>query len=124
MVIRVLCPSLRLSLVAERCRSSPFGMFGGHPPEPLAGGLWNHLLFRLADGRAGTAVELFGRMSPSKWGDIELHAGDVIEYVTVGGAGYGDPAARDGARVAADVEQGYVSGVRAARLYGPAEARA
>jgi N-methylhydantoinase B/oxoprolinase/acetone carboxylase alpha subunit len=62
-------------------------------------------------------------MSPSKWGDIELHAGDVIEYVTVGGAGYGDPAERDGARVAADVEQGYVSPARAARLYGRAEAR-
>jgi N-methylhydantoinase B len=117
MRLRVLCPTMRLSLVAERCRSAPFGMFGGRPPEPLANGLWNHVRFELADGRRGTAVELFGRASPSKWGDIELREGDVIEYVTVGGGGYGDPALREPSSVAADLALGYVSGDRAAHLY-------
>ena len=114
---RVLSPSLRLSLIAERCRSAPFGLFGGRPPEPHANGLWNHLEFLLADGRRGTAVELFGRSSPSKWGDIELHEDDVIEYVTVGGGGYGGPSQRDPRDIERDLALGYVSPTRARRLY-------
>jgi N-methylhydantoinase B len=117
MRIRVLCPSIRLSLVAERCRSSPYGLFGGLPPEPGAHGLWNHVWFELADGRRGTAVDLFYRSSPSKWGDIELHEGDLIECVTVGGGGYGDPAQRDPAAVERDVELGYLGEEHAGRVY-------
>ncbi len=117
MRIRVLCPVLRLSLVGERCRSAPFGMFGGLPPEPRCNGLWNQLTFRLADGRHGTAVELFGRPSPSKWGDIELHSGDELEYVTVGGGGYGLPAEREGSAIDTDLALRYVSPARAERVY-------
>jgi N-methylhydantoinase B/oxoprolinase/acetone carboxylase alpha subunit len=117
MRIRVRAPRLRLSLIAERCRSAPFGLFGGRSPEPFANGLWNHLRFILADGREGDAVELFGRSSPSKWGDIELHEGDVLEYVTTGGGGYGPVALRDRERTLADVELGYVSPARAGTVY-------
>ena len=121
MRIRVLCATIRLSLVAERCRSSPYGLFGGLPPEPGQHGLWNHVWFELADGCCGTAVELFGRSSPSKWGDIELHEGDVIECMTVGGGGYGDPRLRDRAAVEHDLERGYVGSDRARRVYGVRE---
>ena len=122
MRIRVLCPSLRVSLVGERCRSAPFGMFGGLPPEPLANGLWNQVTFHLADGRSGTAVELFGRSSPSKWGAIELHEGDEFEYITVGGGGYGPPSERARAAIEQDIALQYVSSERAARVYGPMRA--
>jgi N-methylhydantoinase B/oxoprolinase/acetone carboxylase alpha subunit len=71
----------------------------------------------LADGREGDAVKLFGRISPSKWGDIELHEGDVLEYVTTGGGGYGDVALRDAERTRADVELGYIDAAHAARRY-------
>jgi N-methylhydantoinase B len=124
MRIRVLCPSLRLSLVGERCRSSPFGMFEGLPPEPLSNGLWNQVTFHLVDGRSGTAVDLFGRSSPSKWGAIELHEGDEFEYVTIGGGGYGAPALRAQAAVEHDIGLGYISAERADRVYGRAAARA
>ncbi len=117
MQVRVLCPSLRLSLVGERCRSAPFGMFGGLPPEPRPNGLWNQVTFRLADGRAGTAVDLFGRSSPSKWGDIELHEGDEFEYVTVGGGGYGPPADRARHAIDDDLAMRYVSPDRVSRVY-------
>ena len=119
MRIRVLAPRMRLSLVAERCRSAPFGMFGGLPPEPGDEGFWNRVTFELADGRRGSAEQLFGRRSSSKWGDIELRAGDHIEYVTVGGGGYGDPAERERRLVERDVALGYVSVERAEALYGP-----
>jgi N-methylhydantoinase B/oxoprolinase/acetone carboxylase alpha subunit len=117
MRVRVLCPSLRLSLVAERCRSAPFGMFGGLPPEPRANGLWNQLTFHLSDGRSGTAVDLFGRASPSKWGDIELHEGDEFEYITVGGGGYGPPALRARTAIDDDMALRYLSAERAERVY-------
>jgi N-methylhydantoinase B/oxoprolinase/acetone carboxylase alpha subunit len=117
MRIRVCSPVLRLSLIAERCRSAPFGLFGGRSPEPFANGLWNQLRFVLADGREGHAGELFGRVSPSKWGDIELHEGDVVEYVTTGGGGYGDVALRDPERTRADLELGYIDPEHAARIY-------
>jgi N-methylhydantoinase B/oxoprolinase/acetone carboxylase alpha subunit len=117
MRIRVCAPTLRLSLIAERCRSAPFGLFGGRSPDPFANGLWNHLRFILVDGREGDAVELFGRASPSKWGDIELHEGDVLEYVTTGGGGYGPVALRDHERTLADVELGYIAPARASTVY-------
>jgi N-methylhydantoinase B/oxoprolinase/acetone carboxylase alpha subunit len=117
MRIRVCSPVLRLSLIAERCRSAPFGLFGGRSPEPFANGLWNQLRFVLADGREGHAGELFGRVSPSKWGDIELHEGDVVEYVTTGGGGYGDVALRDPERTRADLVLGYIDPEHAARIY-------
>lgn len=123
MRIRVLCPSLRLSLVGERCRSAPFGMFGGLPPEPLANGLWNQVIFHLTDGRSGTAVELFDRASPSKWGGIELHEGDEFEYVTVGGGGYGPPAERAPSAIEQDIALRYVSADRADRVYGRTSSR-
>jgi N-methylhydantoinase B len=118
MRIRVCSPSLRLSMIGERCRSAPFGLFGGRSPDPLANGLWNQLSFDLADGRRGTASELYGRSSPSKWGDIELHEGDVIDYITVGGGGYGPPGERDPEAVAHDLELGYVTLARAREAYG------
>jgi N-methylhydantoinase B/oxoprolinase/acetone carboxylase alpha subunit len=123
MRIRVLCPSLRLSLVGERCRSAPFGMFGGLPPEPLGNGLWNQVTFDLADGRSGTAVELFGRSSPSTWGAIELHEGDEFAYVTVGGGGYGPPSERAPSAISDDIALHYVSPARVDRVYGHSPAR-
>lgn len=118
MRIRVCSASLRLSMIAERCRSAPFGLFGGRSPDPLANGLWNQLSFDLGDGRRGTARELYGRSSPSKWGDIELHEGDVIDYITVGGGGYGPPGERDPEAVEHDIELGYVTPARARAAYG------
>lgn len=94
MEITVLGERLRVSLLAERCQSSPYGLFGGLPPEPWRDGMWNQVVFELADDRVGTARELFGRASPSKWGGVDLGAGDKIVYVTVGGGGYGPPADR------------------------------
>ena len=99
-------------------------MFEGLPPEPLSNGLWNQVTFHLVDGRSGTAVDLFGRSSPSKWGAIELHEGDEFEYVTIGGGGYGAPALRAQAAVEHDIGLGYVSAERADRVYGRAAARA
>jgi N-methylhydantoinase B/oxoprolinase/acetone carboxylase alpha subunit len=47
-----------------------------------------------------------------------LKEGDVFRLDTPGGGGFGDPLARDPAKVLADVTQGFISVEAAARDYG------
>ena len=47
--------------------------------------------------------------------------GEVIISVTCGGGGYGDPRDRDPAKVRHDVEEGWISPQRAAKIYGMSE---
>ncbi|MFV0296568.1 MAG: hydantoinase B/oxoprolinase family protein [Hyphomicrobiaceae bacterium] len=51
-------------------------------------------------------------------GRIEIAPGEVMTIVEAGGAGYGDPKARDRSAVAADVANGLVSRETATELYG------
>jgi N-methylhydantoinase B len=75
-----------------------------------------------ADGRTGdiwinpdsdTAKRL-----PTRYADYPLQAGDVFRLDTPGGGGYGDPLAREPARVLHDVQEGDVSIAAAAERYG------
>lgn len=63
-------------------------------------------------GFGGTVEHL-----PSKAADL-LKADDVMVFYPPGGGGYGDPLAREPARVARDVADGRVSADRARRVYG------
>jgi N-methylhydantoinase B len=73
-----------------------------------------------ADGRASRFVLVARdgseRVAPSS-GRFEMKAGEGFYLDKAGGAGWGDPAARDPAAIARDVEEGYVSAT-AAREYG------
>ncbi len=74
--------------------SRPYGLAGG---EPGRGG-------RLCVTRGGVTTEL-----AAKTIGHELLAGDIVRMETPGGGGFGDPALRDPAAVAADVANGYVT---------------
>ncbi len=50
-------------------------------------------------------------------GRIEIQPGETMRIVEAGGAGYGDPKAREGAAIAADVANGFVSKAAAERDY-------
>jgi N-methylhydantoinase B len=50
--------------------------------------------------------------------DIPINEGDVIEVITTGGGGWGDPFARDAERVRLDVVRGVVSNAAAREQYG------
>ena len=122
MRIRVLCLSLRLSLVGERCRSTPFGMFGGLPPEPLANGLWNQVTFHLTDGRSGTAVDLFGDHAEQVGGDRAPRRRRVrVRHGRWRGVRAASRASRSA--IEEDIALEYVSAERADRVYGRAAAR-
>jgi len=62
--------------------------------------------------------ELYGKVSPSKFGNVTLHEGDRIRLTTCGGGGYGDVAERPREMIAEDVREGYVSKEAAAARYG------
>ena len=70
------------------------------------------------DDRFRTFSEVFGTVSPSKFTNILLGEGDEVLIDSAGGGGFGDPRRREPARVAEDVEQGFVSEPAARGIYG------
>ncbi len=90
------------TVLADRDRAGPHGLFGGEPGQPA-----EYVLNR--DGecrRLGSKVTL------------EVLPGDVISYRTCGGGGYGPPRERDPQAVRRDVLEGKVSVERALEVYG------
>jgi len=77
--------------------------------------------------RGGTAGELGcvtlnpGKDNERKLGKFDvlhLSAGDVVDFRTAGGGGFGDPFAREPERVLSDLEEGLLDAGRAERDYG------
>jgi N-methylhydantoinase B len=93
------------TILADRDRAGPWGLFGGQPGRPA-----EYVLNpgRPDERRLGSKVTL------------ELQPGDVVSYRTCGGGGYGPPHAREPERVLRDVREGKVSAERARRVYGVA----
>lgn len=87
----------------ERHFHAASGAFGGKP-----GKMARTVIYR-ADGTVETV--------PSKL-VTTLHKGDRVLIETAGGGGFGEPAQRDRAAVAADIAHGKVSEEEAAGLYG------
>ena len=99
----LLAPSATLSILAERTKISPWGLFGGKP------GAKGEYLIKKADGRI---VKLKSKCV------IKMKRGDVLVIRTPGGGGYGDPLLRDPRLVLRDVLDDKVSIESAARDYG------
>jgi N-methylhydantoinase B len=91
-----------LSLLGDRHRFQPYGLFGGQPGQ-----------------RAETILNpgRNARSLPSK-GSLEIEQGDVVSFRLSGAGGYGPPDKRDSDRIRADIEDGYVSPEAALRDYG------
>jgi N-methylhydantoinase B len=100
--LRFLADEGKLTNLSERQRFAPYGVFGGRPGR-LARTVIN-------PGPAETPVH--GKQSR------EFAYGDVISFQQSGAGGYGDPYARDPARVLEDVLDEYVSISAAREQYG------
>lgn len=94
----------------ERQHTRPWGILGGAPAQSARFAILH------GDGR----TEVLGPDPDDKLVTPEM----VIEVITAGGGGYGDPAKRDPALVARDLAQGKISPEEAQRDYGAAPARA
>ncbi|MCA1553745.1 MAG: hydantoinase B/oxoprolinase family protein, partial [Chloroflexi bacterium] len=93
------------TILADRDREGPWGLFGG-----LSGERAYYIL-----NPDGEATQLSSKTT------LELKPGDVISYRTCGGGGYGDPRERDPQLVRRDVCEGKVSVERAKAVYGVEE---
>lgn len=94
-----------LQVRADRCRFRPYGLYGGEP-----GSIGRNTL------NPETPEE---RPLPGKC-TLTIQRGDVFRHEQAGAGGWGDPLARDPARVAADVRNDFVSAESARRDYGVA----
>lgn len=98
-----------LTYSATRTKSRPWGLEGGHE------GSHNRAEILRNDG----TVETYSMVTGAK-----AVAGETFRLVTGTGGGYGDPARRDPARLAADLRDGFVTADQARRDYGVELARA
>jgi N-methylhydantoinase B len=114
-VMRVTAESMTLSAHTNRNRVHPWGKAGGEE-----GGNCTVRLRRRGEEEWKTAPELLGTISSGKFANVELHEGDEVSLGMPGGAGYGDPAARDPQLVAEDVRNGLYTPAEALELYGVA----
>jgi N-methylhydantoinase B len=90
------------TLCMERMTSPPFGLAGGKA------GAAARVTIKTPDGEV--------RDLPSK-GAFKVPGGSVIEMLTPGSGGFGDPAGRDREAIARDLEEGYVTSKGIARDY-------
>ena len=96
--LRFLSDEGKLTNLSERQRFAPYGVFGGRPGR----------LARTVINPGPDEIPVHGKQSR------EFAHGDVISFQQSGAGGYGDPFARDPARILDDVLDEYVS-IRAAR---------
>jgi N-methylhydantoinase B len=104
--VRILAPSTRLSVLAERAVLPPFGVCGG------GAGATNRFWIR----RAGQPIQ--PSPLPGKVSGFPVEPDDIVLMESSGGGGFGDPLERDPASVAADLAEGYVTSAAAEAIYG------
>ena len=103
-VVQALSP-ITVDTYVDRVHCKPWGLDGGLEGEGNAVGIRQQGQWR-EDVVNGKAIS------------VRLRPGDAFRIASGGGGGFGDPSGRPAARVAEDVEEGYVTPAEAARLYG------
>ncbi|UCE43661.1 MAG: hydantoinase B/oxoprolinase family protein [Candidatus Bathyarchaeota archaeon] len=100
---KLLSPSATLSILAERTRLAPWGLYGGKS------GMKGEFLILKPDG---TEIRLKPKCT------VKMKKGDVFVARTPGGGGYGNPLERSPEEVSRDVVNGLVSRGSARKDYG------
>jgi 5-oxoprolinase (ATP-hydrolysing) len=101
-----------ISVHDDRWLSKPWGVVGGE-----LGARERKVLYRYSKAK-GKGEEAEGEVLPSKLDHVFVSAGDVLEWKTWGGGGYGDPLTRDPEIVALEVACGLVTAEGAKTGYG------
>ena len=112
-VLEVLAPDVNVSALFDRMSIPPWGLRGGH-----AGGSTGIEIKRAGDTDFRLFSDVFGTVSPSKFSNVLVHAGDLIRITSSGGGGFGDPGERPAELVLADIRNRYISVAEAENRYG------
>lgn len=99
--VELLAGDATVVLGGDRHKNAPYGLFGGGPGTTA----------RTVLLRDGAELDLGSKEVR------QMRTGDVISFRLAGAGGYGDPAERDAAAVASDVQDGFVTPAAAAALY-------
>jgi len=94
---QALTSGITVTVLAERGRNRPRGLFGGGPGAPT--------IVTLYKTRRGKTRKI---RLPVKT-TVVLEKGDVIEIMTAGGGGYGKPLQRERSRINKDIENGVIT---------------
>jgi N-methylhydantoinase B len=94
---QALTDNITLTVLADRGRNRPQGLFGGGP-----GARTEVNLYKRAKGKI-RKIRLPVKVT------VVLQKGDVIEIRTAGGGGYGKPENREKARIKEDIQQGIIT---------------
>lgn len=86
----------RLSLLGERHKFPPYGLFGGK-----SGKKGRYFLHRQSKDK--------GKISLNSKATVELKEGDILEILTPGGGGYGNPERRDRSEINEDLRDEKIS---------------
>jgi 5-oxoprolinase (ATP-hydrolysing)/N-methylhydantoinase B len=101
------------SQCSDRHEVRPWALFGGQP-----GGNGGTFIQKAGESTWQTVKELYGKVSTSKYSNVQFAPGDRILLITPGGGGYGNPVDRDRTKVAEDLRAGFISAETAAGVYG------
>lgn len=112
-VMEVTAPEITLSVMMDRMKVQPWGLFGGQ-----GGNNAGVFIKRPPDDGFRTFQDVFGTVSPTKFANIRLRQGDQVLLRSAGGGGYKDPLSRSTEQVLADVRRGFVSAEQAQTTYG------
>lgn len=100
---RVTADEVFLTYATSRSREPPWGLAGGHT------GSLNGATIHRNDG----TIESYDMCTR-----VRVRKGELIRLKTATGGGYGNPQARNRARVARDIKNGYITAAQALRDYG------
>jgi N-methylhydantoinase B/oxoprolinase/acetone carboxylase alpha subunit len=112
-VMEVIAPEITLSVMMDRMKVQPWGIFGGQ-----GGGNAGVFIQRPGDVGFRTFQEAFGTVSPTKFANIRLQRGDKVLLRSAGGGGYGAPLERRPEHVVADLRRGLVTIEQARDSFG------
>ena len=104
---------ITVSVLADRAKGAPWGLFGGRE------GSRTRIELKRADEPDFRPVqEALHLVSPTKFSNLRMYRGDKVRLTTPSGGGYGNPLERDPQLVARDVREGFVSRGNGELLYG------
>lgn len=112
-VLKANADLITVSQMTDRHKIPAYGLFGGQ-----AGGLGATLVKKNGENEFKDVVDLYGKVSSSKYSNVPIRKGDKVKIVTPGGGGYGSPKERAQEKVLEDVLEGYISKETAEKVYG------